>query len=38
MMKNKSKNKIELSNEELELLETGDTGLDFISLLKIIFK
>jgi len=31
-------NKIELTDEELELLETGNTGLDFIVLLKSIFR
>lgn len=38
MMKNKSKDEIILTDEELELLETGNTGIDFMMLLKSILK
>jgi hypothetical protein len=38
MMKGKSKNEVVLTEEELELLETGNTGIDFIMLLKSLLK
>ena len=37
-MSKNSKKKIKLTEEELELLETGDTGINFIELIKGIIK
>lgn len=34
----KSKKQIKLTEEELELLETGDTGVNFIEFIKSIIK
>ena len=38
MMIKKSKKQIKLTEEELELLETGDTGVNFIEFIKSIIK
>ena len=37
-MSKKTKKKIKLTEEELELLETGDTGINFIEVIKSIVK
>lgn len=37
-MKDKSEKKIFLTEEELELIETGYTGLNFLEILKNVFK
>ena len=38
MMKDGSEKKILLTEEEIELLETGDTGLNFLEIFKNVFK
>jgi len=38
MMSKNSKKKIKLTEEELELLETGDTGINFLEFIKSIIK
>ena len=37
-MKGRGEKKILLTEEELELLETGDTGLNFLEIIKNVFK